>query len=184
MPQAAADRRRGAARARPSPLAGGVALSASIASPPALSASEAEGRAAARSATRSIQASARALRPRPRDAIDDRGRSCSTDAWSRSGRRPRRACVYGDRRSKHTVVIFGDSHAMQLFPAIEQMAARRHWRIVELTKAGCPPSRVRVVFTISDRSYAECDAWREHALRRIERERPAWSSPPAPPATR
>ncbi len=151
-------------------VAGGVALSASIASPPALSASEVEG-APQLQKTRSIQASARALRPRPRDAADDRGRGYGCLVSERATTSPQ--CVHGNRRSARTVVIFGDSHAMQLFPAIEQMAARRRWRIVELTKAGCPPSRVRVVFTISDRSYAECDAWREHALRRIGRERAA-----------
>jgi hypothetical protein len=54
------------------------------------------------------------------------------------------------------------------------VAVRRGWRLIVLTKAGCPPPRVRVVFAVSGRSYAECDAWREYALRRIERsERPA-----------
>jgi hypothetical protein len=63
---------------------------------------------------------------------------------------------------------------MQYFPALQKIALRRHWRLVELTKAGCPPAQVRVIFTISDRKYTECDAWREYALRRIERtERPA-----------
>ena len=63
---------------------------------------------------------------------------------------------------------------MQYFHALERLAHRRHWRLVQLAKGGCPPSGVRVVYTISDRSYAECDGWREYALRRVERtERPA-----------
>ena len=83
-------------------------------------------------------------------------------------------CVYGDRGARTTVVLLGDSHAMQYFPALQRIAGRRHWRLVELTKAACPPAAVRVRSTILGRAYPECDAWREHALRRIEREeRPA-----------
>ena len=39
-------------------------------------------------------------------------------------------CAYGDRRSTTTVVLFGDSHAPQWFPAFERVAAARHWRLV------------------------------------------------------
>ena len=62
-----------------------------------------------------------------------------------------------------TVVLFGDSHAMQLFPALENVAQRRGWRLVKLTKAGCPPSAASVVSPLSRRDYPECEAWRAHA---------------------
>jgi hypothetical protein len=151
----------------------GFALSAGLASPPVLAASEAEG-AGQLGRTGRIQESATALRPRPVDAGKDRGKpyrdGCLVD--ERETRSPR--CVYGARRARTTVVLFGDSHAMQLFPALEHVALRRRWRLVNLTKAGCPPSLVSVVSPLSRRRYPECDAWREHALRRIEREeRPA-----------
>ena len=151
----------------------GLALSASIASPPGLAANEVEG-APQLFRTHTIQASATGLRPTPREADADRGRSwkdgCLVD--ERATTSP--ACVYGDRRSRTTVVLFGDSHAMQFFPALDRVAHRRHWRLVELTKSGCPPPPVRVIYTLSGRDYRECVAWREYALRRIERqERPA-----------
>jgi hypothetical protein len=154
-------------------VASGVALSASLSSPAALWASEAEG-AAQLQRTGRIQESASALRPRPVDAGTDRGRpyrdGCLVDERATSSPR----CVYGARRPLATVVLFGDSHAMQLFPALEHVALRRRWRLVNLTKAGCPPSAVSVVSPLSRRRYPECDTWREHALRRIEREeRPA-----------
>lgn len=54
---------------------------------------------------------------------------------------------------------------MHWFPALERLAERRDWRLVVLTRAGCAIGDVR----FSNR----CDAWREHAQRRIERrERP------------
>jgi peptidoglycan/LPS O-acetylase OafA/YrhL len=151
----------------------GVALSASLASPTALSAGEAEG-AAQLQRTGRIQDSATALRPPPVDAAEDRGKpyrdGCLVPEQATNSPR----CVYGARRPLATVVLFGDSHAMQLFPALEHVALRRRWRLVNLTKAGCPPSTASVVSPLSRRRYPECAAWREHALRRIEREeRPA-----------
>jgi peptidoglycan/LPS O-acetylase OafA/YrhL len=150
----------------------GIALSASIPSTPRLAASEVEG-VAQLARTRAIQESASGLRPTPREADADRGRAyedgCLVD--ERAVKSP--PCVYGDRRSTTTVVLFGDSHAMQFFPALDRIARRRHWRLVELTKSGCPPPPVRVVYTLSGRDYRECPAWRDYALRRIEQERPA-----------
>ena len=149
-----------------------IALSATIPSPSALSAAQAEG-AGQLARTGAIQESAAALRPRPRDASADRGRSYEDGCLVGERAVESPSCVYGDRRSRKTVVLFGDSHAMQYFPALERLAHRRHWRLVELTKAGCPPPRVHVVYTLSDREYDACDTWREYALRRIARdERP------------
>ena len=154
-------------------VASGVALSASLASPAVLSASEAEG-AGQLGRTGGIQESATALRPRPVDAGKDRGRPYGDGCLIPEPARTSPPCVYGARRSDTTVVLFGDSHAMQLFPALERVALRRRGRLVNLTKAGCPPAAVSVVSPLSRRRYPECDAWREHALRRIEREeRPA-----------
>jgi len=153
-------------------VATGVALSAGVASPPALSASEAEG-AGQLVRTGSVQASARALRPPPKDASGDRGRPFDDGCLVAERETTSPPCVYGSRRSATTVVLFGDSHAMQLFPALEHVAKRRRWRLVILTKAGCPPSVVKVVSPLSRRAYPQCDDWREYALRRIERtERP------------
>ena len=71
------------------------------------------------------------------------------------------------------MVLFGDSHAMQLFPALDADRGARHWRLVQLTKARLPAAaRPRLIFTISGPQYRECDTWRDYALRRIAAERP------------
>ena len=152
-------------------VASGVALSASLASPAALSAGEVEGAgsSSAPGASRSRpRRCARARSTRPRTAAS----RIATTASSPSGRPSSPRCSYGARRPLATVVLFGDSHAMQLFPALEHVALRRRWRLVVLTKAGCPPSDVSVVSPLSRRRYPECDVWRAYALRRIEREGP------------
>jgi peptidoglycan/LPS O-acetylase OafA/YrhL len=148
----------------------GLALSAGLSSPPALAAAEAVG---APALGRPLQRSATALRPRPRDAAADRGHAFADGCLVEEGEVRSPACVYGDRRSRKTVVLFGDSHAMQWFPALEATAKRRHWRLVALTKGGCPPPLVRRLFPGTQRQDPSCDVWRESALRRIERERPA-----------
>jgi peptidoglycan/LPS O-acetylase OafA/YrhL len=151
----------------------GLMLADTLSSPPALASSQAEGAPQLRRTGR-LQASAAALRPRPADASADRGRVYRDGCLAGEHEVVSRSCVYGRPGGRRTMVLFGDSHAMQWFPALQQVARRRGWRLVVLTKAGCPPPEVRVVFTLSGRSYAECDAWRSYALRRIERtERPA-----------
>ena len=81
-----------------------------------------------------------------------------------------RPCVYGDRDSPTTVVLFGDSLAMAYFPAIEVLAGERGWRLVGITKAGCPPVIAPVYNHRLERPYRECSAWRRGAIDRIEQD--------------
>ncbi|MEU4096193.1 acyltransferase family protein [Streptomyces sp. NPDC026673] len=80
-------------------------------------------------------------------------------------------CVYGDRSASRTVVLFGDSHAAQWFPALDRMAREHHWRLVSLTKSSCKVAAVTIVH--QGRPYASCDRWRAGALARIASLRPA-----------
>jgi peptidoglycan/LPS O-acetylase OafA/YrhL len=115
---------------------------------------------------RRVQRSARAIRPNPRDAEKDREAPYAHCHVKEGIARPSpgRACVFGDPRSRTTVVNLGDSHALMHFPAVAGVARRRGWRLVNLTHAGC---------VTADVDYNDnCDPWRESALRRIERERP------------
>ncbi|MGW0855482.1 acyltransferase family protein [Streptomyces sp. NPDC002690] len=81
-----------------------------------------------------------------------------------------RSCVYGDPAGSRTVVLFGDSHAAQWFPAFQRLATDHHWKLISLTKASCKTAEVTI---ISDhRPYTTCDTWREKALARIESLRP------------
>jgi peptidoglycan/LPS O-acetylase OafA/YrhL len=105
------------------------------------------------------------VRPVPREAKDDRGQ-LYRDGCLVVDRDKLESpeCVYGDRESDTTVVLFGDSHAMHYFPALRAVARREGWRMVALTRAGCPIADVRFA--------RGCDTWRERSLQRIERERP------------
>ncbi|WP_025274357.1 SGNH hydrolase domain-containing protein [Haloglycomyces albus] len=74
-------------------------------------------------------------------------------------------CVRGDG---DRIVVFGDSHASQWLPAIEAIAHERDAAVEILTKSGCPVPSMTVHNDQLDRSYTECDDWREAMFKRIE----------------
>jgi peptidoglycan/LPS O-acetylase OafA/YrhL len=82
-------------------------------------------------------------------------------------------CEYGDKDSKNSVVLFGDSHAEHWFPALKLIATEKHWRLVTLLKSSCPVARVQVFSTAMKRMDTECPVWREAALSRIALIHPA-----------
>lgn len=76
-------------------------------------------------------------------------------------------CVFGDKAARRAIVLFGDSHAAEWFPALEQMAEQRHIRLFSFTKSGCPAASVRIYDLKLRRYYNECEQWRDRTLRRI-----------------
>ena len=81
-------------------------------------------------------------------------------------------CSYGEPSSPKTLVLFGDSHAAQWFPAIEAFSKQHGYRLVSLTKSACPAAHIIPYNTAYGRSYTECGAWQELVLERIAKERP------------
>lgn len=89
--------------------------------------------------------------------------------------RPNRECSFGDLESGTVVVLFGDSHAGQLFPALEVVALARQWRLDVYVKAACPSVTLSpdVSLLTFGRTYSECTTWRKKAMEEIEAKRPA-----------
>lgn len=120
----------------------------------------------------SVQKSAEAVHPTPREAEKKTNRprmyadGCHLDLEDTTSPE----CVYGDPSSDTTVVLFGDSHAMQWFPALDELAEARGWRLVGFSKSACPPAEISVYSTGLRREYRECEEWRERTLGRIVRE--------------
>ena len=131
---------------------------------PGLTAAPAEEVTGARGAPGPLQEQVSAIRPTPADAAGDRGALFDEGCLVKGKDRTSPECVHGDPDGETTVVVLGDSHALQYHPALRRIADRRGWRLVGLTRASCPIGEVDYQPT--------CNAWREHALRRIERERP------------
>jgi hypothetical protein len=92
---------------------------------------------------------------------------------SRTGLRSK-PCVYGDTTSTTTVVLFGDSHAAYWFPALDLIGRQQQWRIVDLTKDGCPAAEVNIAAWFRHGGpYPECTDWRTSAMAQIVALHPA-----------
>ena len=81
-------------------------------------------------------------------------------------------CTFGDPTSTTTVALFGDSHAAQSFPALAQLADQHRWRLLVLTKKGCPTASISVFSPMVNRELRECDAWRINVAARLAAEQP------------
>lgn len=82
------------------------------------------------------------------------------------------ACVSGIKSAPRVLVLFGDSHAAQWYPAFEQMAMKDGWRLISLTKSSCPPIDFPLVDRNLGREYTECSVWRQAALDTIKEIKP------------
>lgn len=80
-------------------------------------------------------------------------------------------CTYGDPASPTEVVLFGDSHIGQWWPAFETIMAERGWKVVYLVKTSCTYADVTAVSVSGPKVL--CDTWRRAAIARILAERPA-----------
>jgi len=75
-------------------------------------------------------------------------------------------CTYGNKGAKIRIVLFGDSHAAQWFPALEKLAQSKNFELISLTKSACPgPAVVKV--DAGAYKNADCSAWRENSYKRI-----------------
>jgi hypothetical protein len=79
-------------------------------------------------------------------------------------------CTFGDTQSSTAVVLFGDSHAIEWFDAINRVARGEHWRLVTMVKSGCAAGELPDASIARTRA---CHAWRVNALRAIGTLRPS-----------
>jgi hypothetical protein len=81
-------------------------------------------------------------------------------------------CIYGNPRSKTTVVLFGDSHALNWFPAVHRVAVARGWRLINVTRSACIPAHILSYDRRSRSVMRSCLTWRDRAVASIARIRP------------
>jgi len=81
-------------------------------------------------------------------------------------------CIYGDPNGRRTMILFGDSHALSWFPAIQRIAMASGWRLLDLTKAACQSVDFIPFNATLKRVYRECLTWRQAAFERIAEIRP------------
>lgn len=80
-------------------------------------------------------------------------------------------CTYGKRNAERKIVLFGDSHAAQWFPALEKMAKENGFTLTSFTKSACPGPAIRKVDKGGYKN-SDCSKWRDNVYKRIAELKP------------
>lgn len=122
------------------------------------------------------------IRPQLATVGSDRERLIADGCYTKLGRSEVRSCVYGaaaepDGSPVHDLppgmpvaVLFGDSHAMHWFPAVNAWATQAGFALVPLTRSGCVAVDADVA--VDQGGIDSCNTWRAAALARIAAIRP------------
>lgn len=78
-----------------------------------------------------------------------------------------RICAFGSDKAAHTAVAFGDSVALQWFPALAKVFDKPGWRLLVVTKSSCPMVDEPIFYARIGRIYSECATWRKRALKQL-----------------
>lgn len=81
-------------------------------------------------------------------------------------------CLYGDKSSKTTIILFGDSHALSWFPAVEALAKAKKWRLLSLTMSSCWPADIPAWNATTQLPMKNCAIWRGNTLQQIAQVKP------------
>jgi peptidoglycan/LPS O-acetylase OafA/YrhL len=92
------------------------------------------------------------------------------DCHVNSGETLSNDCTYGPN-SPNKVVLFGDSHAAQWMPVLEELAYERNFQLISLTKSACPGPAVAKVESGNYKN-ADCSEWRKNSIARIQELKP------------
>jgi len=71
-----------------------------------------------------------------------------------------KVCHFGNENAAVSVAVLGDSHMMALFPAVEELAAKRNWKITTYVRSACPFIGRHFV-TVRDPREAACNRWND-----------------------
>ena len=105
-------------------------------------------------------------RPTVADAPEDKATIYTDQCLATYRMRNNPACEFGAVTSPTQIVLFGDSHAAQFFTGLEKASQEAGWKLVSLTKMGCPAADIPVRHGESD-TYPECEDWRPNTIDRI-----------------
>ncbi len=77
------------------------------------------------------------------------------------------SCFYGNAKSSHVIVLFGDSHALSWFPAIAVLAKAKNWGFYSLTMSSCWPADIPAWNSTKNILMTNCSIWRKNTLKQI-----------------
>jgi hypothetical protein len=118
-------------------------------------------------------AGAQTLRPTPAAAPHDYEKLWHDGCFGFApDTKPQAGCVFGDTTSTYKVVIVGDSHTSDFFPAFNRIAKARHWKLYTYVKADCPFIDIPIRNAADMSNYPQCTQWNSYVLGRLQRLKP------------
>ena len=82
-------------------------------------------------------------------------------------------CIFGDKNSDKTLFLFGDSHAAQWFPALEDIANKYGYKLYALTKSACGISTViPKMARLGGKPYKSCADAQNYVINKITEVKP------------
>lgn len=81
-------------------------------------------------------------------------------------------CVFGKVGAEKRVVLFGDSHAYQWFPAINEAAKRARVELIVRTKGSCSVVDALLWHPATNTPYTQCRRWQSLVEQELQRLRP------------
>ena len=105
------------------------------------------------------------IREQPRIYAD----GCQLDKQATA---PKATCIYGDISASKLIVLFGDSHAAQWFPAVDIWAKKHKYRLFVMTKSSCPAFAIPLKDNGAFKAKL-CEKFRQNALAEIKKLNPA-----------
>jgi peptidoglycan/LPS O-acetylase OafA/YrhL len=82
------------------------------------------------------------------------------------------ACSFNDGEYSKTAVMLGDSVGLQWFSAFASIYGTGDWRLLVVTKSGCPIADEPVYYRTIGRMYTVCEDWRNAAVKFITELKP------------
>lgn len=82
------------------------------------------------------------------------------------------ACEYGDITATKTVLLVGDSHAVQWWPALNKAAKAQGYKYISWTRSGCPWFELAIKNMRTGLAYPECAAWQRNVLAAVQKNPP------------
>jgi len=76
------------------------------------------------------------------------------------------SCVFGDRHSKQTIALYGDSQAQMWTSAFLTVATTNHLKLVILVKDGCAPW-LKLYYAETGALFTQCDTWHRWATAKL-----------------
>ena len=84
---------------------------------------------------------------------------------------PTHECAYGDLTSSREVILAGDSHAAQWFPALNALAREHKFKLINLTKSSCPA--ITLETRRNGKFDSSCAIWQVKVLNKIAVDKPS-----------